>query len=195
MSLQQQVIQRLEQLVSQGPQSIEAVMPATPDKGYIIGVPADEHGRSGVSLNLADYDRYSVTLRHLEVFNQTIGVESVEVENYLRQVATEISQRLTYLEEPLTLVELNMVDNIAQLRSSPPQQQSLNESTYWEVMLYVTPHPHARLTRYRWTADSHERVAMAYPATFAMLGRLAEDLVESLGVVCDVNRSVLESQK
>ena len=182
MSLQQRIIQHLEQLVSQGPHSIEAVIPATPEKGYIIGVPTDdEHDRAGVSLNLADYDRYSVALRHLETFNQAVAVDNGQAEAYLNRVAAEISQRLTYLEEPLVLVELNIIDNIAQLRSSPPQQTP-NETTYWEVMLYASPYPHARLTRCRWSAGSRERVAIAYPATFATLGRLAEDLVESLGM-------------
>ena len=182
MSLQQQIMQRLEKLASQGPQSIEAVVPATLDKGYIIGVPADEQSHGGVSLNLGDYDRYSATLRHLESFNKTLDLDNIEAEDYLRQVAANTSQRLTYLEEPLALVELNTIDNIAQLRSSPPQQ-SPGESIYWEVMLYVLPHPHARLTRYRWTAGAKERVTVAYPATFATLGRLAEDLLESLAVV------------
>lgn len=183
MSLQQQIIQRLEQLASQGPNSVAAVIPATPDKGYIIGVPADdEHDRAGISLNLADFDRYSVALRHLEVFNKAIEVDKGEAESYLRQVAAAISQRLTYLEETLVLVELNVIDHIAQLRSSPPQQTP-NETTYWEVMLYAWPHPHARLTRCRWIAGNRERVAVSYPATFAMLGRLAQDLVESLGVI------------
>jgi hypothetical protein len=131
-----------------------------------------------VSINLVDYDRYSVTLRHLEIYNNSLNIEE-NVEEYLRQVAAKLSQCLIYLEEPLALVELNNIDGVAQLRSMPPRH-SPDESTYWEIMVYARPHPHARLMRCRWVSGMREREAIAYPATFATIGRLAEDLSAGL---------------
>ena len=52
--------------------------------------------------------------------------------------------------------------------------------TYWEVLIWAEPRPRARLTRYRWTPGRSEREAVAYPATFATLGRMANDLALSL---------------
>ncbi|NJN99963.1 MAG: hypothetical protein HC875_40580, partial [Anaerolineales bacterium] len=39
---------------------------------------------------------------------------------------------------------------------------------------------HARLTRYRWQPDKQEREQVIYPATFAALGRIAQDLALSI---------------
>lgn len=52
--------------------------------------------------------------------------------------------------------------------------------TYWEVLLRTSPHPNVNLTRYHWTANEGDRTIAAYPATFTMLGRIAEDLVAGL---------------
>lgn len=185
MNLQQRVVKQLEQLVAKGPQNIEAVLQESPEAGYIIGIPTEDKG-AGVSLSLADYDRYSVTLRHLAVYDNSFVVDVNDTEDYLRRTATDITRRLSYLEEPLALLELNTVDGVAQLRSNPPDNGP-DDSTYWEVSISVAPHPQAKLARYRWTAGNRERTPVTYPATFAILGRLAKDLAASLSdVVAEV---------
>ncbi len=178
MNLKQRVINQLEQLVTKGPDHIEAVVQQSPEPGYIIGIPSQGQ-EAEASLSLADFDRYSVTMRHLEVCVNQLVISQDDIETYLHQCAAEITQRLIYLDEPLALLELNTIDGIAQLRSSPPHHNA-QESTYWEVSVGAVPHPHVKLARYQWANGTHQRVPLTYPATFATLGRLSEDLAASL---------------
>ena len=94
-------------------------------------------------------------------------------------MAAQICQRVVYLDEPLILVELDKVENIAQLRSELPQAEA-PDRTYWEVILSISPHPHARVMRYYWSAGTPGRSVVSYPMTFTSVGRLVEDLVKSL---------------
>ena len=181
MKLNQSIVSQLEQLATNGPQHIEAVVQSSPQTGYIVGIPATGKG-AGASLSLADYDRYSVILRHLEVYDNSIVVQANTRVDYLRSVAAAITQRLTYLEEPLALIEVDAIENMAQLRSSPPQCDGQG-SIYWELVVRVVPHPQVRLTRYGWTAAASERTLLPHPITFATLGRVAEDLAVSLAVI------------
>ena len=59
------------------------------------------------AITLEAYDRYSVTLRQLEVSYENWPVDKTKEEDYLRQCAERAARRLTYLEEPLALLELN----------------------------------------------------------------------------------------
>jgi hypothetical protein len=125
-------------------------------------------------LEFFDYDRYSVTLRALEV-GDGAPVEG-DAGAYLSHRAAEIARCLSYLEERLTVWELDGDERIALLRSSPPHREG-DEVSYWEVTLSVG---HARLMRYRWAPGMVEREAIAYPATFALVGRMADSLAEAL---------------
>ena len=84
----------------------------------------------------------------------------------------------------MALLELNIIDGVAQLRSNPPESGP-NDSTYWEVSVSVAPHPQAKLARYHWTAGNHKRTGVTYPATFVTLGRIANDLAASLADVAE----------
>jgi hypothetical protein len=176
MEIQQRIVQRLEKLAAKGPKEVEAVLLDASQRGYLVGVSPEGAG-SGVSLNLEEYDRFSVTVRHLEVYDSRLNI--TEGADYLNQVAAQICQRVVYLDEPLTLVELDKVENIAQLRSELPQAEA-PERTYWEVMLYTTPHPRAKVRRYHWSAGTPGRSLVSYPMTFTTVGRLVEDLAKSL---------------
>jgi hypothetical protein len=175
MEIKQRVIKHLEKLAAKGPREVEAVL-LDPEQGYLVGISPEGEG-SGLSLNLEAYDRFSVTMRHLEVYNPDLTV--TDSESYLGRVAEQICQRLIYLDEPLTLVELDKVENIAQLRSELPQTEAL-ECSYWEVLVYTTPHPHAKLRRYHWSAGASGRQLVSSPMTFATIGRLADDLARSM---------------
>ena len=172
----QRVTEQLEQLVAKGVNRIGNVIQDS-SGGYILGIPTDGKG-ADASLSLVDYDRYSVILHYLEVTDSSLIING-NVENYLHLCAAEISRRLTYLEEPLVLLELDTIEGIAQLRSSPPEQ-SIAGFSYWELKVWVEPQPRARLARYRWRADSYERSPLPQPITFATLARIAEDLAACL---------------
>jgi hypothetical protein len=177
MNINQWVIEQLEQLVTKGPENTEAVLlDSTQQQGYIIGLTAEAEGVN-VSLNLVDYDRYSVASRNLKVSYKNPAKNGDK--DYLRQCAEQLVRRVTYLEEPLELLEVDAEAGLAQLRSRSLRQED-NEKVYWEAMIQAEPYPTVSLTRYRWTPDiSPEREVVVYPVTFATLGRIIQDLAES----------------
>lgn len=179
MKLSKRVVELLEGFVTKGPKEIDAVvLDSARQQGYILGTTA-EAGDPGVTLTLADYDRYSIALRNLQVSYDNLPENGRHAEDYLRQHAEQVTRRLTYLEEPLALVELDGEAGVAQLRSNPPYQDG-DDLVYWEALLRAAPHPSVSLSRYRWRPGFREHESLVYPATFAMLGRIAQDLAVSL---------------
>ncbi len=129
------------------------------------------------ALEFLDHDRYSVTLRALDVSRGAPVVG--DARTYLSAAAAAIARQLSYLEEPLAVWELDSVEQLAQLRSSPPQRDG-EEISYWEVTLWAGEHGGARVMRYRWAPGMTEREALAYPATFALVGRLVDSLAMAI---------------
>jgi hypothetical protein len=134
----------------------------------------DEAGRA--TLEFVDHDRYSVTMRALQV---GASAPAGETRAYLSSHAAEIARSLSYLEEPLAVWELDGGERVAQLRSSPPLREG-DEVSYWEVTLSAGAEPGARLQRYHWAPGMVEREELDYPATFALVGRLADSLAAAL---------------
>jgi hypothetical protein len=181
MNIQQRTIEQLEKLAAKGPGQVEAIIQNGSQPGYIIGIPPAEGKGAGASVTVENYDRYSVILRRLEVYDNSLTLNGDESRAYLERCAAELSQRVAYLEEPLTLVELDPAEGIAQLRSGAPlAEASQDKAAYWELLVWSSPHPRTRLTRYQWQAGQREREALLYPATFVTLGRLAKDIAASL---------------
>ena len=133
----------------------------------------------GATLELFDHDRYSVTLRRLSVGAD--GPAPADARAYLSSAAAEVARRLGFLEEPLAVWELDGGERVAQLRSSPPLREG-EEVSYWEVTLWAGERPGAQAMRYRWAPGMIEREALAYPATFALIGRIADALADALEV-------------
>jgi hypothetical protein len=134
-------------------------------------------GPAQATLEFFDHDRYSVSLRALDV--GVGGPFEGDTRTYLSARAAEIARRLSYLEEPLAVWELDGGERVAQLRSSPPQREG-DEISYWEVTLAVGAQPAARIARYRWVPSMAEREVIAYPATFALVGRMVDSLAAAL---------------
>ena len=178
MNINKQVRKKLEQLVSKGAKEAGVVvLDSARQKAYVVAVSSEGKGPA-VSLTLTDYDRYSVTLRNLQVSHNYALVEG-DTEDYLRQRVAQIIDHITYLEEPLELLELDPEAGMAQLRSNLSRQTD-KETIYWQALVQTQPHPTISLTRYRWTPDNRKREVFVYPATFATLGRMAQDLADSL---------------
>jgi hypothetical protein len=133
-------------------------------------------GSGQATIEFFDHDRFSVTLRALDVGGAPVEGDA---RAYLSAWAAEIARRLSYLEEPLAVWELDGGERIAQLRSSPPQREG-EEISYWEVTLVAGAQPGARLARYRWAPSMVEREIVAYPATFALVGRMVDSLAAAL---------------
>jgi hypothetical protein len=133
-------------------------------------------GAAQATLAFFDHDRFSVTLRGLDVGG---ALFEGDAHAYLSACAAEIARRLSYLEEPLAVWELDGAERVAQLRSSPPQRDG-DEVSYWEVTLAAGAQLGARIARYRWAPGMVEREVVAYPATFALVGRMVDSLRTAL---------------
>lgn len=172
MHISQQVIKQLERFVAEGPKAVEAILLDGESQGYIVGVSNGDDGAS-VSITVRDFDRYSLNLRRLEVTQP--GPAALDLAGYAAQVA----ERLTYLEEPLALIEIDAAQDAAILRSEPPHQTG-EEITYWEAVVHTAPQPHVSLARYRWSPPQPQREVCHQPLTFGTVGRLAADIALSL---------------
>lgn len=173
MTLGKQMVETLRRLAAEGPEAVNVL--AWGEGERRIGV---DLGASSARLDFADHDRYSVALRGLEI-GLAARPEPEDTRAELSARAAEVIRRLSYLEEPLAVWELDGGQRTAQLRSSPPLREA-DEISYWEVTLSAGAQPAASIARYRWTPDMPEREVVIYPATFALIGRIADSLEAAL---------------
>jgi hypothetical protein len=170
MSIGKQITEQLRRL-SNGDQTVLEI--GQEQRLVVLGTPVH------ASLAFFDHDRYSVTLRELTI--GAGGVAPSDARGYLSATAAE---------EPLAVWELDGGERVAQLRSSPPLREG-EEVSYWEVTLWApsarsggTSGPSgeagAQVIRYRWAPGMAEREVVAYPATFALIARMADSLAEAL---------------
>lgn len=139
--------------------------------------PVSEVTVGSLRMRVGDLDRYSATLEELTLEATTTA--GTDRRAYLSERTAAITRRLSFLEEPLAVWELDGNEGVAQLRSSPPQRDGETVS-YWEVQLQTAGQPTATLGRYQWTPGIVERESVPYPATFALLGRIADALEAAL---------------
>ncbi len=165
MTIGKQLIEQLRQLADGA-----IAAPAEGAPLIVAGEPAH------AELTFFDRDRYSVALHELAI-GSSRGVPA-DTRAYLSATAAEVARRLSFLEEPLAVWELDGAEGMAQLRSTPPLREG-GEVSYWEVTLTASQ-PSARAARYRWAPGMPEREVVAYPATFALLGRMADALAGAL---------------
>jgi hypothetical protein len=165
MSIGKQVIEQLRQLAS-----AEVAVPANGEPLVVAGQP------DSAQLLFSDHDRYSLALHEL-VVGKDIGAPA-DTRAYLSAAAAAVARGLSFLEEPLAVWELDGGEGLVQLRSSPPLREG-QDISYWEVTLSAADHT-ARAARYHWAPGMAERERIAYPATFALLGRMADALADAL---------------
>jgi hypothetical protein len=140
-------------------------------------------GELRATLVLFDKDRYSVTMHSLHVLRGIAPTDAAQSRSErLDTLARATIAQLSFLEEPLTIVERDAASGLSQLRSTQPQRDE-HELHYWEVELLDGEHPSATLTRYHWAPGMVEREAMPYPVAFAHAGRLADALANALNTM------------
>jgi hypothetical protein len=168
MSIGKQITERLRRLAD----GDKAVLDAGAENSLLV---LDAPLRA--QLEFSDYDRYSVALRALTI--GAGGTAPLDARDYLSATAAEIARRLSFLEEPLAVWELDGRERMAQLRSSPPLREG-DTVAYWEVTLSAGDEPGARAVRYQWSPGMAEREVLDYPATFALIARMADGLADAL---------------
>jgi hypothetical protein len=95
----------------------------------------------------------------------------------LKALSAKIQQRLTYLLEPISLLETDSESVSIQMRSSPPQVGDDGRS-YYELL--VRRGGEVTLRRYHKAAGQPRQVIPAH-VTREVLGRLADDFVSVVG--------------
>ena len=95
----------------------------------------------------------------------------------LRAWGDRLTARLTYLMEPLVVLEHDPVDNQVEIRSESPTQRS-GRRTYYEVRLH--PRGTLRLSRVSYDEATRHREPASCQLTREALERLADDLVASV---------------
>jgi hypothetical protein len=168
MSIGKQITQRLRQLAD-GDQTV--LENGAENTLLVLDAPLC------AKLEFSDHDRYSLMLRELMI--GAGGAAPNDARAYLSAAAAEVARRLSFLEEPLAVWELDSGERVAQLRSSPPQREG-DMVAYWEVTLWAGDEPGARAVRYHWSPGMAEREVLAYPATFALIARMADGMAAAL---------------
>lgn len=129
-----------------------------------------------LTVEFADASHYSMMLYGLHIQTHEPDGRADDITAYLSERAENLIQQLSYLEEPLTLCELDANEHAVQLRSAPPDRDG-EQITYWEMMLRVAEKtPSFSMARYAWRPGMAERERLAYPATFVLVGRFAESV-------------------
>lgn len=87
-----------------------------------------------------------------------------------------ICGRVTYLLEPLGVVEVDRQSGVAVVRSKPPHRRG-DRIAYYEML--ADRNHHASLRRYQYDVRSKKRGAVTFPLTHEQLEILVDDLAES----------------
>ena len=112
---------------------------------------------------------------------QTLGYSTSQLADAsledLKQISTELTAKLTYLLEPIGLVEADADRCSIQLRSNPPKKGE-DETSYYELM--VRRGGDITLSRYSKKTGQLRQIIPAN-VTREVLGRLADDFIAAVG--------------
>lgn len=139
-----------------------------------------------VRLELFDLDRYSAALGRIAVSGGTLPPidaaapdAAAQRSERLNALARTLTAQLSYLEEPLAVVEQDAEAQVALLRSLPPQRDE-RAICYWELTVDLTDRTTLSLARYEWAPGRPEREPLPYPVAFSQLGRIADSLAGAM---------------
>jgi hypothetical protein len=154
MGLQKELNRRLQQIPS--------------DQAAVISV---SDGRLGIDLHVSDWNRLGCLLEGLRLERRDDAQLSLD--------PTRIVERITYLEESLSIIETEIESGRAILRSSPPRISG-GSTSFFEVDL--NQRRGLSLRRYNYDRDLRERFPVAAPLSSATLERLISDLIQLAGL-------------
>lgn len=123
---------------------------------------------------LETVDNVGVSFTRFDYQSSTLAAATVDS---LKALSTKIQQRLTYLLEPISLLETDAESVSIQLRSSPPQVGDDGRS-YYELL--VRRGGEVTLRRYH-KAPGQPRQIVPANVTREVLARLADDFVAVIG--------------
>ncbi len=124
---------------------------------------------------LASADSLAVSMLNLRLETSELAAASID---RLQQVSQELTNRITYLLEPIGPIEVDMDKCVVQLRSMPPAKDG-DATSYYELL--VEAGGCLSLIRYRQT-DQPPREAITATLTREVLARLVDDMVAAVKV-------------
>lgn len=130
-----------------------------------------ENGR--LECHLTAIDSMSCSFRLLELQTSRLSGTSVQ---QLKELSEALSKRLSYLLEPIGVVEADDEQCVVQMRSNPPQRDE-DATSYYELLLRSG----GTISLCRYTKNRGD-VRQTVPAmvTREVLARLATDFVEAV---------------
>jgi hypothetical protein len=84
-----------------------------------------------LTAEIAAFDALALAFDHVTVISDSLAAAPID---QLKKVADSLSQRLTYLLEPISPIEVDADQCIVQLRSNPPQRDD-NGTRYYELLV------------------------------------------------------------
>ena len=95
---------------------------------------------------LVAHENLALAFQRFELDSAALATASIE---RLKEVAEDLSNRLTYLLEPISPVEVDSGKCVVQLRSNPPQRDE-NSASYYELLVQRG----GRLSLCRWMKET-----------------------------------------
>jgi hypothetical protein len=133
-----------------------------------------DDGPNRVTLHLTALDAVGLAFSSLEFATTSRAEWSSEA---LNEWGTRLSSRMTYLMEPLKVLEIDAGGGEVQLRSQNPTARNA-ERGYYEMRLFRQGM--LRMQRFTFDEATRQRRPSACQLTREVLERLAEDIVASL---------------
>ncbi len=135
---------------------------------------AIEEGPCRLVLELTLASTVGVACDRLEFESSALEPRTFEA---ARSWAQRLSERVTYLLEPLKIMEADAASGAVLLRSAAPNHRD-GRRTYFEAT--VTPEGRFTLTRHAFDEANRQRQAVACQLTIETLERLADDLAATV---------------
>ena len=160
MQVGNQLLGKIQQFIEQ-----EGRKP-TPDAPLSVRVQA---GTTKVEAQVSAFDSLGVAFRTLEISREN-------PQTSLEAIAQTASDRITYLWEPLALLERDLDRERIQLRSSPPYVDSEAIAFYEARLSRQNGRVHVQMTRYRQVKGQKRRAQIPVTLTHEAFQRLVNDL-------------------
>jgi hypothetical protein len=132
-----------------------------------------EHDGRRLECDLEALDRLGCAVTRLSVSSPALAAASLD---RLESIGQALAAKLTYLLEPIAVLETDADEQTVQMRSQPPQRHD-KQSHYYELLV-----GRGRLELHRYAKDSGQpRRCVAAHLTREVLQRLAGDLAHAAG--------------
>ena len=126
-----------------------------------------------IAIKFKDIDRYGIVLDYIAIVRKEPILDVEEINRRLEHQAEMVQNKITYLLEDFTLIEIDKASKKAQLRSYPPYEKE-NSKFFYEIVLEEGTRVHFQ--RYEYNRDHRRYEKITSQLTLEIFERLLEDL-------------------